>query len=52
MNAKITMRSVFNSLIKELGYEKGKQMFEWYCKTYNVAIEDEAPSTIIREVYY
>ena len=51
MKTKVTMRSVFNSLIKELGYEEGKEVFEWYCKAYNVVIEDEAPSTIVREVY-
>lgn len=51
MDKKVTMRNVFNSLIKELGYDEGKEVFEWYCKNYNVSIEDEAPATIVREVY-
>lgn len=48
---KLTMRNVFHALVKELGYEKGKGMFEWYCKTYNVSIEDNIPPAILREVF-
>ena len=45
------MRKVFNALIAELGYDEGTKTFEWYCKTYGVTIEDEAPATISREVF-
>ena len=45
------MREVFNALIKELGYDEGKLIFEWYCETYGVTIEDDAPATVIKEVF-
>lgn len=44
------MRKIYNALVKELGYEEGKSIFEWYCKTYDVAIVDEAPASVRREV--
>lgn len=44
------MRTIFNALVKELGYADGKSIFEWYCQTYNVTISDEAPATVKREV--
>ena len=44
------MRTIYNALIQELGYEDGKATFEWYCKTYGLTIADEAPATIKREV--
>lgn len=44
------MRIIFIALVAELGYKEGKTMFEWYCKTYNVTINDEAPATVRREV--
>lgn len=47
----ITMRHILASLTKELGKKEGKEIFEWYCKTYNVNIADYAPSTIVREVF-
>ena len=47
----ITMRMVFNQLVKELGYGQGKSMFEWYCQTYGVDIADDCPSTISHEVF-
>lgn len=46
-----TMRDVFKRLLKELGYEEGKYVFEWYCQTYNVTIADKCPPTIEREVF-
>ena len=45
-----TMRVIFNALIRECGYNDGKDIFEWYCKTYNVDITDTAPSSVRREV--
>ena len=44
------MRSILNSLVRELGETKGKDIFEWYCSTYNVDVADIAPATIKREV--
>ena len=44
------MRTIYNALIKELGYGEGKDIFEWYCKTYGVTIEDESPASVRREV--
>ena len=44
------MRTIYNALVKELGYEEGKSIFEWYCKTYDVTIVDEAPASVRREV--
>lgn len=44
------MRTIFNALVRELGYEEGKSTFEWYCKTYNLTIADEAPDHIKHEV--
>ena len=44
------MRKIFNALVKELGPEEGRSIFEWYCATYNVTITDEAPATVRYEV--
>ena len=44
------MRTIFNALIKELGYEEGSLIFEWYCNVYELDIEDEAPASIKHEV--
>ena len=44
------MRTIFNALIRELGYDYGKCIFEWYCRQYNVTIEDEAPERVKFEV--
>ena len=44
------MRRIFNALVRELGYEEGKSTFEWYCRTYHVTIEDDAPDSVRREV--
>ena len=44
------MRKIFNVLVKQLGYDEGKSIFEWYCKNYNLDIKDEAPASIKREV--
>ena len=46
-----TMRMAFNHLIKELGEDKGREVFEWYCKTYNVGISDPMPSTVKWEIF-
>jgi len=45
------MRKVFNALVDELGYEEGSSIFEWYCNVYELDIEDEAPATILHEVF-
>ena len=44
------MRTIFHALCKELGPEEGKSIFEWYCRTYNVTIADEAPAPVRHEV--
>lgn len=44
------MRVIFNTLVRELGPEEGKSVFEWYCRTYGVTIIDEAPATVKHEV--
>lgn len=51
MNREISMRSVFAQLIRELGESEGRDVFEWYCRSYHVTIADEAPATIKREVF-
>lgn len=48
----ITMRHVLHALVKECGEEEGKEVFEWYCKTYNVNVHNKAPQTVINEVFY
>lgn len=45
------MRMVFNHLIKECGVDKGREIFEWYCQTYNLTISDMANNTIKYEVF-
>ena len=44
------MRTIFNALIRECGYEEGKSVFEWYCKNYGVTITDDAPARVKHEV--
>jgi hypothetical protein len=44
------MRRIFNALVNELGYEYGSDVFAWYCRTYNVTIEDEAPAAVNYQV--
>lgn len=44
------MRRIFNALVNELGYEYGSDVFVWYCRIYNVTIEDDAPASVNREV--
>lgn len=51
MKTNKTMRNVLNDLVKELGEREGRDIFEWYCKTYNVAVEDKIPESVYREVY-
>lgn len=46
------MRAVFNALVNELGYEEGRGLFEWYCDVYGVTIEDDAPASVTREVFF
>lgn len=46
----VSMRTIFNALIAELGYNEGSSIFEWYCNVYEVDIEDEAPATVAHEV--
>ncbi len=50
MESPITMRTIFAALTKELGEEKGRDVFAWYCTTYGVDIGDIAPDTVRREV--
>lgn len=45
----VSMRFVLNFLVRELG-EEGRDVFEWYCSTYNLSIADNANATIKREV--
>lgn len=45
------MRKVFNDLCLELGYSEGSQIFEWYCRAYNVTIEFPAPASVAHEVF-
>jgi hypothetical protein len=47
----ITMYEVLKQLEKELGVKEGMEVFEWYCKTYNVTVGDVAPDTIKYEVF-
>ena len=47
---KVSMRTIFAALIEECGYEEGKNIFEWYCRIYNVNAEDIAPATVAYEV--
>ena len=44
------MRTIFNVLVREMGEEQGREVFEWYCKVYNVTIADDAPASVAREV--
>ena len=44
------MRTIFNALVRELGPEEGKSVFEWYCHAYHVTIADEAPASVKHEV--
>ena len=44
------MRTIFNALVKELGFSEGSSIFEWYCQTYDVTIADEAHASVAREV--
>lgn len=46
-----TMRAVFAALCNELGEQEGREVFAWYCSTYNVTIEDDAPASVTREVF-
>ena len=41
-------------VLRQLEIETGKEafsIFEWYCETYRVSIEDAAPATIRYEVF-
>ena len=44
------MRTIFAALVNELGYNEGKDIFEWYCRSYGVTIADNAPERIAAEV--
>lgn len=44
------MRDIFAALTKELGEDKGRDMFAWYCTTYGVTIADTAPAVVRYEV--
>lgn len=47
----LTMRHVFAALVRELGPDEGRGVFEWYCAAYHVTITDYAPASIVREVF-
>ena len=46
-----TMFEVMRALEKELGVSEGLAVYEWYCQTYNVNAGDDAPATIVWEVF-
>lgn len=46
----ITMRHILKALTREMGETEGKDIFEWYCRTYDVTVADAAPATVRREV--
>lgn len=46
-----TMRFALRALVKEMGEEEGKNIFEWYCQTYNVGIADKMPATVKYEIF-
>jgi len=48
---RISMRSVFNALVREMGQKEGSSIFEWYCQTYHVDITNDAPATVAWEVF-
>lgn len=50
VEAVVSMRFVLNILVRELGESEGRNVFEWYCSTYNLSIADYANATIKREV--
>lgn len=45
------MRDIFPALTKELGEAKGGDVLAWYMNTYGVRIEDEAPASVVYEVF-
>ncbi len=47
----ITMRDIYNALVKELGFNDGYETFNWYCYVYKVTIDNKAPNDIIWEVF-
>lgn len=44
------MRDVFPAMARELG-EKAGDVFGWYCNAYGVGMEDEAPASVLYEVF-
>lgn len=46
----ITMRHILKALVREMGETEGKDIFEWYCRTYDVTVADAAPATVRWEV--
>lgn len=46
----ITMRHILKALTREMGETEGKDIFEWYCRSYNVSVADAAPATVRWEV--
>lgn len=52
MKKRYTMREVFAALHKEFYNEAdARNIFEWYCRTYNVTIADAAPASVAHEVF-
>lgn len=45
------MFDVMKALELELGQKEGLSVFEWYCSTYGVSVDDIAPDTVRREVF-
>lgn len=47
----VSMRTIFAALHKEFfNEEDARNIFEWYCRTYNVDITSVAPASVAREV--
>lgn len=51
MKKEITMQEVLHALWRELGYDEGSRVYEWYCYVYCVGAGDIAPVTVRYEVF-
>ena len=45
------MLDTLRQLEKELSFDKATEIYEWYCKTYQVSGTDEAPAAVRYEVF-
>lgn len=46
-----TMYDVLKALEKEMGFNEAKDIYEWYCSTYCVGLNDVAPDSVRKEVF-